>query len=70
MGASGLVVSPENRELLKTTHVIFHGAATVKFDEKLRTAVNINVRGIKELLVFAREMPNIKVSRANDIIKK
>ncbi|XP_063988303.1 fatty acyl-CoA reductase wat-like isoform X2 [Diachasmimorpha longicaudata] len=57
---NGLELSPENRELLKNSHVVFHGAATVRFDEKLRLAVNINVRGTKEILLFAREMPNLK----------
>lgn len=58
---TGLVISPENREMLKNSHVVFHGAATVRFDDKLRFAVNINVRGTKEILIFAREMPNLKV---------
>ncbi|XP_074097141.1 fatty acyl-CoA reductase wat [Cotesia typhae] len=57
---TGLVISPENREMLKNSHVVFHGAATVRFDDKLRFAVNINVKGTKEILIFAREMPNLK----------
>ncbi|XP_011306189.1 fatty acyl-CoA reductase 1 isoform X2 [Fopius arisanus] len=56
----GLELSPENRELLRNSHVVFHSAATVRFDEKLRLAVNINVRGTKDILLFAREMPNLK----------
>ncbi|KAK2588427.1 hypothetical protein KPH14_004426 [Odynerus spinipes] len=55
-----LGLSPESRERLKDTEIIFHGAATVRFDEKLRLAVNINIRGTKELLLFAKEMPNLK----------
>lgn len=55
-----LGLSPENRERLKDTNIIFHGAATVRFDETIRVAVNINIRGTKELLLFAREMPNLK----------
>lgn len=34
--------------------VVFHGAATVRFDEPLKTAVQINVRGTREMLRLAR----------------
>lgn len=56
-----LGLSPENRERLKDTDIIMHAAATVRFDEKMRTAANINIRGTKLLLLFAKEMPNLKV---------
>ncbi|XP_034946728.1 fatty acyl-CoA reductase wat-like [Chelonus insularis] len=56
----GLVLAPETRERLKNTHVVFHAAATVRFDDKLRFAANINVRGTRDILLFAREMPNLK----------
>lgn len=59
-GKINLGLSERHRELLRDTHVIFHGAATVRFDEKLRKATDINVRGIKQMLLFAREMPNLK----------
>ena len=67
MGENGMGLSPESRELLKDTHIVFHGAATVRFDEKLREAVNINVRGTKEILMFSRELSNLKVSRSFDV---
>lgn len=57
-----LGLSPNDRELIiKNTHIIFHGAATVRFDEKLRQAVNINVRGLQLMLQLAKEMKNLKV---------
>lgn len=37
--------------------VIFHVAATVRFDEKINTAVAINVRGTKEVIDFAKQCP-------------
>ncbi|XP_015586786.1 fatty acyl-CoA reductase wat [Cephus cinctus] len=55
-----LGLSAENREILRDSNIIFHGAATVRFDEKLRQAVNINIRGTKQMLLFAKEMPNLK----------
>ncbi|CAB0012636.1 unnamed protein product [Nesidiocoris tenuis] len=42
--------------------IVFHGAATVKFDEQLKTAFNINIRGTREMLDLAREMTNLKVN--------
>lgn len=65
LGEIGWKMSPEDRELLRNSHIVFHGAATVRFDEKLRYAVNINIRGTKELLLFAREMPQLKVRSIN-----
>ncbi|KAL0121371.1 hypothetical protein PUN28_006710 [Cardiocondyla obscurior] len=56
----GLELSQEDQELLLDTNVIFHAAATVRFNEALRLAVNINIRGTKELLLLAKRMPNLK----------
>lgn len=62
LGEVGWKMSQDDRDLLKNSHIVFHAAATVRFDEKLRHAVNINIRGTKELLLFAREMPQLKVN--------
>ncbi|KRT85456.1 epimerase [Oryctes borbonicus] len=50
----------ERRLLTNEVNVVFHVAATVNFDEKLKTAVNINVKGTKELLTFCKEMTKLK----------
>ena len=51
-----------DRELLcQEVNIVFHVAATVRFDEKLATAININVRSTKQLLQLARLMPHLKV---------
>lgn len=63
MKESDLGLSSESRKCLLDTNIIFHAAATVRFNESLRNAVNINVRGTKQLLLFAKEFPNLKVSR-------
>ncbi|KAL6433327.1 hypothetical protein ACFW04_006476 [Cataglyphis niger] len=60
VGKLDLGLSPENRKLILDTNIIFHGAATVRFNENIRTAVNINVRGTKQMLLLAKEMPNFK----------
>nr|CAH7761030.1 unnamed protein product [Callosobruchus chinensis] len=56
-----LGLSIEDRKLLiDKVNVVFHVAATVRFDEKLKTAVAINVRAGRDLLQLAREMKNLK----------
>lgn len=58
----GLGISTEDREKLsEEVNIIFHGAATVKFDEKLRIAVGINVLGTREVLKLAKSVKNLKV---------
>lgn len=62
------ILSEEDRRMLvKEVDIVFHCAATVRFDEKLRQAVNINVKSTKYLLDMAREMSNLKVTTADHI---
>lgn len=57
-----LGLSPEELKLIEeNVHIVLHGAATVKFDEKIRLAANINARGTLELLKIATRMPNLQV---------
>ncbi|KOX72974.1 hypothetical protein WN51_01342 [Melipona quadrifasciata] len=51
---------PEDINALMDVNIIFHVAAVVRFNEKLRTALNINVKSIKFLLSFAKKLPNLK----------
>jgi alcohol-forming fatty acyl-CoA reductase len=61
MEAEGLGISGEDREYIKNNaQIIIHGAATVKFDEPLRTAIAINVRGTKNMLDLAREVKDLQ----------
>jgi fatty acyl-CoA reductase len=61
MEAEDLGISREDREYIKNNaQIIVHGAATVKFDEPLRTAIAINVRGTKNMLDLAREVKNLQ----------
>lgn len=41
-------------------HVVFHVAATVRFDEKIRLATAINVKGTRDVLQLARKMPQLR----------
>ncbi|GFG36350.1 hypothetical protein Cfor_08610, partial [Coptotermes formosanus] len=57
----GLGLSDDDRAVLvREVKVIFHCAATVRFDAKLRTAISINILGTKYMLDLAREMTHLK----------
>ncbi|KAK0176558.1 hypothetical protein PV328_000679 [Microctonus aethiopoides] len=45
--------------LIKKVNVIFHVAATVRFDEPLKIAINLNTRGTQELIRLACKMINL-----------
>ena len=47
--------------LLDNVSVVFNSAATVKFDEELKTAVQLNVKGPRELLSICRKMKKLQV---------
>lgn len=52
--------SPETKKLLMNTNIIIHSAALVRFEEKLRVITSVNVKTIKFLLTFAKQLPNLK----------
>ncbi|XP_049767490.1 fatty acyl-CoA reductase 1-like [Schistocerca cancellata] len=47
--------------LRRDVSVVFHCAASVRFDDSLRQAVNTNVVGTKRLLQLAEQLPNLQV---------
>ncbi|KAL1453367.1 hypothetical protein WDU94_007507 [Cyamophila willieti] len=59
----GVGINPEDRKtLMDNVDVVFHCAATVRFDAHLKVAVNINVRATRSLLEMAKDMKHLKVS--------
>ncbi|XP_015180790.1 PREDICTED: fatty acyl-CoA reductase 1-like isoform X2 [Polistes dominula] len=46
--------------LIREVSIIYHVAATVRFNEKLKTAITINVRSLKDLISLSKEMPKLK----------
>ncbi|XP_041971168.1 fatty acyl-CoA reductase wat-like isoform X1 [Aricia agestis] len=61
IGELNVGLSEESRaKLANEVDIIFHGAATVRFDEALPIAVNINVRGAREMLLLARACPRLR----------
>ncbi|XP_053986197.1 fatty acyl-CoA reductase wat-like [Hylaeus volcanicus] len=57
----GLGISPSDRAMMiQDVSIVFHVAATVRFDEKLKLAVPINVRSPKVVTDLCKEMPRLK----------
>ncbi|XP_034248653.1 putative fatty acyl-CoA reductase CG5065 [Thrips palmi] len=57
----GLGLSAEDRAMLQEkVAVVFHGAATVRFDEPLKNAVIINVRGTRDVAELAAGMKKLR----------
>lgn len=60
--AAGLGLTLSDRHMLtEKVNIIFHSAATVKFDEHLRAALTTNVRAPLHLLRLARDMRKLDV---------
>lgn len=58
-----LGISAEDRKILADNiSIIYHCAATIRFDEQLRTAVLLNTRGTKLMLELAESLPKLEVS--------
>lgn len=58
----GLGLNEPSRDILiNEVNIIFHGAATVRFNEHIRVAMSINVSGTREVLKLARKITNLKV---------
>lgn len=59
---AGLNISICDRQtLIQNVNIVFHGAATVRFDEKIQLSVNINVHGTQEILDLCSEMKSLQV---------
>jgi len=58
--SDGLGLSPSDLQLLTdNVSIIFHSAATLKFNEELRKAVEINIKGTKRVLDMAHKCRNL-----------
>lgn len=53
----------EREQIKEQVNIVIHAAATVRFDEKLKMAIAINVNGTKEILKLAKEIHHLKVSK-------
>lgn len=51
--------------LIKNISIVFHVAATVRFDEPIKNAIIKNVRGTREVVQLSKQMKNLKVRKSN-----
>lgn len=55
----GLGLSDESRERMKGVSVVFHSAASVRFDDELYSAIILNTRGTHEVIKYAVTLSNL-----------
>jgi len=51
----------DEAELIENVNVVFHCAATTRFDEKLKNAVNINTAGTLRILQLTLKMKKLQI---------
>lgn len=56
-----LGISEQDFKRMKNVSIIFHSAASVRFDDTLKYATFMNTRGTREIVEFAKTLSNIKV---------
>ncbi|XP_075158169.1 fatty acyl-CoA reductase wat-like [Haematobia irritans] len=57
----GLGISPFDLDKIRNVSIIFHVAATVRFDEDFKTSLLLNTRGTREMVKLAETLPNLKM---------
>lgn len=57
----GLGLSDESFKQLANVSVIFHSAASVRFDDSLKDAIILNTRGTREVCLLAEKLKNLDV---------
>lgn len=57
----GLTIT-DTQKLISNVQIVFHVAATVRFDENLKVAYQINVNATQEILNLSRQMTQLKVN--------
>lgn len=60
----GLTIN-DRQKLINNIEIVFHVAATVRFDENLKIAHSINVKGTADVVELCRQMTGLKVSTKN-----
>jgi len=56
-----LGISDEDRQILcKHVNIVFHSAATVRFDEPLKVAVNMNIIGVRKVIDLCKSIENLE----------
>ena len=60
----GFGISSDDMQLLiDNVSIVFHSAATVRFDEDLKKAIEMNVEGPRRMLHICKQMKKLQVLR-------
>lgn len=57
----GLAISDEDKKRMQQVSILFHVAASVRFDDPLKDAILMNTRGTRETVAFAETLPQLDV---------
>lgn len=55
-----LGIGDDDTETLSNCSLIFHCAASVRFDDPIRKAILLNTRGTREICLLAQKLPKLK----------
>lgn len=51
----------DQTNLVNEVEIVFHAAADVRFDESLKEATEINIRGTRDIMLLSQRMVNLNV---------
>ncbi|XP_026465071.1 fatty acyl-CoA reductase 1-like [Ctenocephalides felis] len=57
----GLGLNEKDKKIVLKSNVVFHAAASVRFDDPLKKATLMNTRGTREIMELMLQMPNLVV---------
>lgn len=57
----GLAMAEEDKKRMQGVSILFHVAASVRFDDPLKEAILMNTRGTRETVKFGRTLPKLAV---------
>lgn len=57
----GLAMSDEDKKRMENVSLVFHVAASVRFDDPLKDAILMNTRGTRETVAFAETLTKLEV---------
>lgn len=57
----GLAMSEEDKKRMQNVSIVFHVAASVRFDDPLKEAILMNTRGTRETVAFAETLTKLEV---------
>ncbi|XP_037932388.1 fatty acyl-CoA reductase 1 [Teleopsis dalmanni] len=56
-----LGITEDHKKLMENVSVVYHSAATIRFDEPMEVALNLNVGGTLQTLKFAESLKDLKL---------